>query len=249
LQPRKFKDYLKINKRHWNTVAKRDRIKKADMLRQVRNDPLYLKKIEPKLEPYLRHIRGKKIIVPQFGDGLLMLACAKKGAIITGVDISHEQVLNARKAAEYCGVNVNLIEADWQNLPKTIPHNHFDLVVTECGIFIWIRKLETWMKNAYRLLKNDGILVVSDFHPLSMITEPKDGKITLRKSYFDQNPEVYQEGTDTPPSIEFIWKLSDILNSAIQCGFRVIRFEEFYVEEPKGIPLIPNNFLLVAQKG
>jgi ubiquinone/menaquinone biosynthesis C-methylase UbiE len=248
LPSKSFRNYLEVNKRHWNAIAERDRPKKADMLKQIGEKSAYLEKWEPKLSPYLRHIRGKRIIVPQFGDGLVMLACAKKGAIVTGVDLSDEQVRLARKTAEYCGVKIALVEADWQDLPENIPNNHFDMVVTECGIFIWIRKLEGWMKNAYKVLKNGGMLVVSDFHPLSIITESKNEKVAFRKSYFDQEPEVCIEEPDVPPSIEFVWKLSDVINSAIQAGFRVNRLEEFYVDEPKGIPLIPNNFLLVARK-
>ena len=61
---------------------------------------------------------------------------AKKGAIVTGVDLSSEQVRLARKAAKYIGVDVELVEADWQDLPRSISKNYFDLVVTECGIFI-----------------------------------------------------------------------------------------------------------------
>lgn len=244
---RTFKDYLRINKRHWDVIADRDPVKKAEMLRQIVEDADYLEKWEPKLSSYLKRIKGKRIIVPQFGDGLVMLALAKKGATVTGVDLSGNQVLNARKAAERCGVNVELVEADWQNLPDSIPKNHFDFVVTECGIFIWIQKLDAWMNNTYKVLRNGGMLIVTDFHPLSMITELKDGRITFRKSYFDQKPELRKE-EGMLPSIEFVWKLSDVVNSAIQAGFHVKRLEEFYVDEPEGIPLIPNNFLLVGQK-
>jgi 2-polyprenyl-3-methyl-5-hydroxy-6-metoxy-1,4-benzoquinol methylase len=241
---------LKVNKRHWDAIAKsaRYRREKAGILKRMRDNNAYLEKLEPKLNPYLTHIKGKRIIVPQFGDGLVMLACAKKGAIVTGVDLSDEQVRHARKAAEYCGVKIDLVEADWQNLPESMPNAPFDMVVTECGIFIWIKNLDAWMKNAYRLLKNGGMLVVPDFHPVSMILESKEGRVTLRKSYFDQEPEVCRQEPDLSPSIEFLWKLSDVINSGIQVGFRVNRLEEFYVDEPNGIPLIPNNFLLVATK-
>ena len=152
--PRKtFEGYLRVNKKHWNAKAERDRTAKAELLKQIMNNT-YLEKWEPKLNPYLKHIKGKRIIVPQFGDGLVMLACAKRGAAVTGVDLSTQQVHNARRAAEQCGVNVNLIEADWQNLPNSVPNNHFDLAVTECGILNWIQKLDAWMKNAHRVLKN-----------------------------------------------------------------------------------------------
>ncbi len=250
--PRKgFNDYLRVNKRHWDAIAKRDRTEKADMLRQIRDDTPYLEKWEPKLGPYLKHIKGKKIIVPQFGDGLVMLACAKKGAIVTGVDLSSEQVRSARKAAEYCGVTVELVEADWQNLPESIPNDHFDLVVTECGIFIWINDLDAWMKNAYRVLRNRGKLVVTDFHPFSIITEQVKGEIVVKKSYFDQGHGIENllSEENEPPAIEFLWKLSDIINAAINAGFRIDRVEEFYVEpKVRWIRLVPTDFLIAASK-
>jgi len=155
----------------------------------------------------------------------------------------------AKEAAAYCGVNVTLIEADCQKLPKSIPKNHFDLAIAECGIFIWIQKIDAWMRNAYRVLKSGGRLIVSDFHPLSMVVEEKEGVLTFKKSYFDQRPEVYQPEENGPPAVEFLWKLSDIINATRGAGFRIDRVEEFYVEEKVGkFPLIPTDFLLVATK-
>jgi SAM-dependent methyltransferase len=243
------KDYILTNKRHWNAIAKRERANKTEMFRQIKEGSSYLEKWEPKIGPYLKDIEGKKIIVPQFGDGLVMLACAKKGAVVTGIDLSHEQVGLARKAAMYCGVDVNLVEADWQNLPQSIPDNHFDLAVTECGIFIWIADLDAWMRNAYRVVKKGGKLIVSDFHHLSLIADEKDGKVTFKRSYFDQSPEICQSKEGAPPSVEFRWKLSDIINAAIRAGFGIRYVDEYYVEEEnKKVPLLPTDFLLVATK-
>jgi len=244
-----FRNYVQINKLHWDAIATRDWHKKIEELRQVKEDASYIEKWEPKIASYLNEIAGKKIIVPQFGDGHLMLACAKKGAIVTGVDLSSEQVRLARKAAAYCGVKVDLVEADWQDLPKSVPDSCFDLVVTECGIFMWIQNLDTWMKNAHRVLKVGGKLIVSDFHPISVIAEWKDGRLTFRRSYFDQRPEFCESEGNVPPSIEFRWKLSDIVNAAIRAGFKVDRLEEYYVvEKIKLCPFIPTDFLLVATK-
>ncbi|MDI6691609.1 MAG: class I SAM-dependent methyltransferase [Candidatus Bathyarchaeota archaeon] len=250
MRPKVSKDYAQTNKRHWNAIAQRERTNKMDMLRLIRNDvSSYFEMWEPKLAPYLKNVKGKRIIVPQFGDGLVMLACAKKGAIVTGVDFSSEQIRFAKESAKYCGVEVNLVEAEWQNLPKSIPINHFDLAVTECGIFIWIADLDAWMRNAFRVLKKYGKLIVSDFHPLSIITEEMDGKVTFRRSYFDQSPEICKAEEGIPPSVEFRWKLSDIINAAIRAGFRIECVEEYYVEqENKRVPILPTNFLLVATK-
>jgi len=132
--------------------------------------------------------------------------------------------------------------------------NYFDLAVAECGIFIWVENLDAWMRNAYRVLRNGGKLIVSDFHPLSIIAEEKDGIVTFRKSYFNQHPQTYQpefwgDEENAPPAVEFLWKLSDIIDVAIQTGFRIDCVEEYYVEqESKRVPPVSTDFLLVATK-
>lgn len=242
-------DYVQQNKRHWNAIAKRDWPKRAEMLTQIRDGAPYLDNMEPKIAPYLRNIQGKRIIVLQFGDAFVLLACAKKGASVTGVDLSSEQVKFARQAAAYCGVDVKLIEADCQNLPEGVPEQYFDFAVAECGIFIWIKNIEAWMRNAHRVLRKGGRLVVSDFHPLSIIAEEKEDEVTFTKSYFNQHPEACEPKENLPSSVEYLWKLSDIINAAIGAGFQIERVEEYYVEQKVGeIPLLPTDFLLIARK-
>lgn len=143
MQPVDLKDYIRINKLHWDTVAiKKWAEKKAELPNIVRDSDSYLERVEPHMFPYLKDIKGKRLIVLQFGDAHVMLACALKGAETTGVDFSSEQVRLAKEAAKFCGVNVNLVEADCQNLPKSIPNSYFDLAIAECGIFIWIADLD-----------------------------------------------------------------------------------------------------------
>jgi len=243
-------DYVQVNKKHWNSEHARYNPERAKYLNLIKAGYPYLKKVEPKVGPYLRKIKGKKIIVPQFGDGLLLLACAVKGALVTGVDISKKQIRLAKEGARHCGVDVVLIEADWQRLPKTVPNNSFDIAVTECGIFIWIKNLDAWMKNAYRVLRKGGRLIVTDFHPLSLCTEDKQNgeSVIFTRSYFDQQPVIRHE-KGVPPSIEFTWKLSDVINAAIDAGFHIDHVEEYYVKEKTGrIPMVPTDFLIAATK-
>jgi ubiquinone/menaquinone biosynthesis C-methylase UbiE len=148
-------------------------------------------------------------------------------------------------------VHLTLVEADWQHLPKSVPRENFDFAVTECGVFIWIRDLDAWMRNAYSVLKKGGRLVVTDFHPLSLIAEGKGRKTTIERSYFEQKHPINHLASEEsdPPSHEFLWKLSDIVNAAIGSGFRIDRIEEFYVvKEPEKVPLIPTDFLLTATR-
>jgi len=248
--PEDFEDYLEVNKKHWNVWARRDWPHKKELLEQIRNGGPFIEEVEPKLAPYLRNIQGKKVFVPQFGDGLVMLACAKRGAIVTGVDLSSEQIRLAEESSAYCGVHVNLLEADIQKLPEEVPIDYFDIAVTECGIFGWIRNLDAWMNNVYKVLKNGGKLIVSDFHPLSVIAEGKEGRVTFKRSYFNQGSKIVRPEKDVPHAIEFLWKFSDVINAAIHAGFRIDYVEEYYVEQTrrKKVPFLPTDFLLVATK-
>jgi SAM-dependent methyltransferase len=242
--------YTKVNKKHWNVWAKRDWPYKKERLKQIRNGGPFIEEVEPKLAPYLKNIQGKKVLVPQFGDGLVMLVCAKKGATVTGVDLSSAQIQLAKEASAYCGVHVNLLEGDIQKLPRDVPNDYFDIAVTECGIFGWIGNLDAWMSNVYRVLKNGGKLIVSDFHPLSVIAEEKKGKVTFKRSYFDQGPKIVRPKKDVPPAVEFVWKLSDVINAAICAGFRIECVEEYYVKQARRrkAPFLPTDFLLAATK-
>ncbi len=254
MQPEENEDYLRINKRHWDAAAVRNWPRKKGEYARILSDPdHYLEDVEPWIYTYIREIQGKRVIVLQFGDGYVMIACALKGAKVTGVDLSREHVRLAGRAATMCSVEIDLVEADCQNLPEAIQSSYFDLAVAECGIFIWIADLEAWMAGALRVLKRGGKLVVQDFHPISHVAEDfrvklGDGTVALRRSYLDQTPEIYRQSDDLPPAIEFTWKISDVVNAAIDVGFEIVRLEEFYDIPGEEQNLIPNKYLLVATK-
>ena len=254
MQPVDLRDYIRINKRHWDAIATRNWAeKKAELPGIVRDPDSYLERVEPHLYPYLKNIGGKRLIVLQFGDAHVMMARALKGAEVTGVNLSSEQVRLAGKAAKICGVDVKLVEADCQNLPDSIPSSYFDYAVAECGIFIWIADLNAWMRNANCVLKRGGKLLAQDFHPISFVAKDwrakiEDGIVAFRKSCLDQSPETYHPEDNTPPAVEFTWKISDVINAAIDAGFQIVRLEEFYDRPEESLNLIPNKYLLAATK-
>nr|ADQ54417.1 methyltransferase type 11 [uncultured marine crenarchaeote E37-7F] len=215
------KEIITTNKKHWDAIAIKNKVKKKRELSNIIRDPdAFLQRVESHLFPYLKDIEGKRVLVLQFGDAHVLFACALKGAEVTGVDFSSEYIQLAREAAKICKVNVTLVEADCQALPETIPDSSFDYAVPECGIFIWIANLNAWMSNAHLKLKKGGTLLVQDFHPLSIITKDfrvklNDGIITLRKSYLDQTPELYLSEDDLPPAVQYNWKISDVINAQL----------------------------------
>jgi len=245
---------VEINKRHWDTVAGQDWSAKRDEYTSIARDPdLYLREHEFMLYPYLEGVCGSRVIVLQFGSAHVLLACALKGARVTGVDISSTNVRLARKALRLCHATARLVEADCQNLPPSIPRSYYDFAVAECGVLIWISDLGAWMRNAHAVLRDEGVLLVQDFHPVSCIARDfrvkagGDRTVILERSYLDQSPK-YLEPEGRPPCVNFTWRLSDVLNAAIDAGFAVRRLEEFYDRPDEESNLIPNKYLLVASK-
>ena len=242
-----------INRRHWDYMAERGWPKREEYLSIAYDPDSYLQKREFMLHPYIEEIRGRKVIVLQFGSAQVLIACALKEAQVTGVDISSEKIRLTKKALRLCRTEATLVEADCQNIPPNIPRSHFDVALAECGVLIWIPDLDAWMGNAYSVLKDGGLLLVQDFHPISMIVDDfvvkggGDRRLILKRSYLDQEPEHFQDG-DGPPGVNFTWKLSDVANAAIGAGFSIRRLEEFYDRLDEEPNLLPNKYLLVADK-
>jgi ubiquinone/menaquinone biosynthesis C-methylase UbiE len=159
----------------------------------------------------------------------------------------------AREALRQCHADAKLFKADCQDLPPSVPRSHFDIAVAECGVLIWIPDLDAWMRSAYSVLKDGGLLLVQDFHPISSMVDDfvvkARGKrsIVLKRSYLDQSPEYFRD-EEYPLGVNYIWKLADVINSAIGAGFRIRRLEEFYDRPDEEPNLLPNKYLLVAER-
>jgi SAM-dependent methyltransferase len=254
---RSREEIVQINEHHWDVVtrrASRDREKWADELRNIADDPdHYLKTREHMLYPYLREVTGRRVIVLQFGSAQVLLACALRGAEVTGVDLSSEKISLAQEALEKYHADAKTFKADCQDLPPSIPRSHFDIAVAECGVLIWIPDLNAWMSNAFSVLKDGGLLLVQDFHPISSIVDDfvvkaeGNRSIVVQRSYLDQSPD-YLRDENYPLGVNYTWKLADVVNAAIGAGFQIRRLEEFYDRVEEEPNLLPNKYLLVAER-
>jgi 2-polyprenyl-3-methyl-5-hydroxy-6-metoxy-1,4-benzoquinol methylase len=71
---------------------------------------------------------GMKVLDAGCGDGVLSVMMAKKGAIVTGTDISEPNIDAAKKYALEQAVSVDFRVADIENIP--FPDSEFDMVVS-----------------------------------------------------------------------------------------------------------------------
>ncbi len=113
-------------------------------------------------------------VVLDLGSGAgfdCFLAAKKVGSSgkVIGVDMTEEMIEKARKNAEQYGYkNVEFRFGDIEDLP--VDDNSVDIIISNCVINLAPDKLKVF-KEAYRVLKTDGRMYVSDIVLLEELTD------------------------------------------------------------------------------
>ena len=166
----------------------------------------------------LGSLRGKKVLELGCGGGQCSVAFAKKGAQVTGVDISEEQLKFAKRLATKHKVSIHFIESSFQNL-KGVKPNSQD-VVFSAWAFQYSPDLKRVFKKAYQLLKQQGLFVFCVEHPFLQCVDSTSSKIT--KSYFKAGK------LDEGDFVEYQRKMSDLYNPLSASGFDILEIREPY---------------------
>jgi 2-polyprenyl-3-methyl-5-hydroxy-6-metoxy-1,4-benzoquinol methylase len=131
----------------------------------------------------LEKIKNSKIVDIACGGGRISIPLAKKGAKVTGIDITQEMLDFAKKNAQknHCSANLTLVKASaWDT---RLPSNNFDKVLL-LGILEHLPnnfKKKT-IKEAYRLCKNNGkIFIVINNKNSFFLSEVKKWKKPFQK--------------------------------------------------------------------
>lgn len=132
----------------------------------------------------LGDVAGKDVIELGCGTAYFSAWLAKRGARVTGVDITPAQLETARRMQDEFDLHFTLIEASAEDVP--LPDESFDLAVSEYGASIWCDP-ERWVAEAARLLRPGGRLVFLCNSTLSILCAPDEGKVEerLMRSHFD----------------------------------------------------------------
>ncbi|MFZ2658236.1 MAG: methyltransferase domain-containing protein [Victivallales bacterium] len=206
----------------WNRVASDWDIQvgeEGDNNRQLNSDPV--------LWRFAGIIKGLKVLDAGCGTGYLSRKLHRKGAIVTGIDISYKMIEIAKKKSPGITCHVD----SCSTLTK-LEDNFFDLIIANY-VLMDTPDLEATMKAFNRVLKPGGAAVVIFSHPCfpqgrATVSEDRD---TIGYNwdfpYFDRCKRV------DPPwghfKSDFIWfhrSLSDYWKAFKQAGFTVDDMEE-----------------------
>lgn len=165
----------------------------------------------------LGNIKGKKILEIGCGGSQCGVAMAKKGAKVTGIDISNEQLKFAKNLAKKNKVSITFYQGDIINL-KQIKSNSQDLVFTAWALH-YVDNLEKCFKEVYRVLKKEGVFVLSTPHPFYDTIDSKTLK--LKRSYFNSGKHVEIYSDKTKMFVFFDHTFSDIINSIVNSKLKI----------------------------
>lgn len=244
------RDLHEANRRSWNEATIAHNQRKRDQAGWLREGGELLFPEELEL---LGELAGKRLVHLQCNSGQDSLCLARRGAIVTGVDISDEAVAFADKLSLESAIPASFERADVYDWLEQAGRDgrRFDLAFGSYGVTGWLSDLRTWARGIAGVLVPGGAMVLVEFHPVAFcfdeqrkLTWPYSGSV--RGEVIDE-PEGVQDyvgrsgeplapmGFVAPeqkfvnphPSHGFAWSLADIIMAFVEAGLLVERFEEW----------------------
>jgi 2-polyprenyl-3-methyl-5-hydroxy-6-metoxy-1,4-benzoquinol methylase len=200
-----------------------------------------------KHQPYFEQIEGKKIANLCGSNGRKAVPLALLGAEVTVFDISEENKRYAMELAEAANVSIQYVVTDIYDIDLAKYGGHFDMLYLEGGILHYFNDIGKFMTILYSLLQENGVMVLSDFHPLRRcLVSASENQYQIQQNYFDEQLHTADvaykqyfdehEQQDFPDVVIRLYTLSDIINSVIASGFQLMKFDEHRGWNNENIP-------------
>lgn len=251
----KKKNYRNQNKKAWeyctydfwiqNSGAPSERAKKN------LDDPVGMLK---KHADYFDSYANVKIANICGSCGKKAIPLAVLGAEVTVFDISEDNKRYALEVAAAANVTINYEVCDVLNINMEKYEEYFDVVFMEGGVLHYFHNIDEFMQVMYTLLRRGGKMICSDFHPFTKISDIL-GLEQPVMSYFSTDvfegemahARFYDETVrnQIPKCLYRKYTISEIINSVINSGFTLERFDEHPAWTNDRIP---GEFTVIAVK-
>ncbi len=205
--------------------------------------PHHRKILNPCVEELLGDVKGKQLLDAGCGEGYLSRYYAKKGAIVTAIDLSQRLIEASEQLTDDDGVTIDY-RVDNVCYIESVPNGEFDLILSNL-VLLNVPCLDDAIREFQRVLKVGGILVFSIVHPAFNFYGPgswemgeKDPDTKRREGLYFKVDRYFEEeeyerywktkkGNKFPEPISFFHRtLSTYLNSLSSAGFRLLEFVE-----------------------
>lgn len=260
-------NYIKENKKAWEEAFD-NRIdgwgeEVVNMLTK-KSDYYINSNIKSKLDKL--DLSGKKVAQFCCNNGRELLSIIKHyEATGTGFDIAENLIMQANQHAKELNLACEFFSENILDLNNKF-NDSFDFIFFTVGAITWFKDLESLFKVVSRCLKANGMMILSDFHPvMNLLPLPgekeydMDRPIILTNKYFNKEPWIENNGTgylsgeyESKTFTSFSHPVSEIINSTIKSDMNIVLFEEYDydigltdVYDKMGLPL---SMLLISVK-
>jgi ubiquinone/menaquinone biosynthesis C-methylase UbiE len=166
------------------------------------------------------NVKGKRVLELGCGGAQAGIAFARKGAKVTGIDISEKQIKFATFLTKKNNVDIKLYRGDVSKLDM-IKSNTQDIIFSAWA-FEYVGDLTKCFKETNRVLKKQGIFIFSLDHPFWGVVNKASMKV--RRSYFDSG--IYKEPHRKGIFVGYYHTLSELINPLIEAGFTIEKIIE-----------------------
>jgi SAM-dependent methyltransferase len=153
---------------------------------------------------------GQRVLDVACGTGVVAVTAARKGARVTGVDLTPELVAAARDNARIASVEIEWHEGDVEQLPFEAAA--FDVVVSQFG-HMFAPRPEVAVREMLRVLKPGGVLAFSTWPPELMVAR----MFAVTARYMPPPPP----GVSPPP----LWGDPNVVRERLGTAVRDIHFD------------------------
>lgn len=184
----------------------------------VRDNSYNAKFERPSFLSILPNLNGKNVLDLGCGPGVYAEELAKKGAVVTAVDNSHEMIeITKQKIGAHHKAYVQDISI---GLPQEAT-GHFDIVICPLAIH-YLESIDTLFREIKRVLTKSGIFVFSTNHPyVDFSSSPSGNYFTTEKITEEWNTL----GRPIPVSY-YRRPISSIANSIFKSGMVISNISE-----------------------
>lgn len=203
---------------------------------------------------YFETYKGIKVANICGSCGKKAIPLAILGSEVTIFDISDYNKKYALEVAKVANVDISFEVGDVLEIDMSKYKNYFDVVFMEGGILHYFHDIDDFMKIMYQLLKTDGKMICSDFHPFQKIydilnleqptgsyfsTEVFEGEMAHARFFSN---EIRKQ---MPLCSYRKYTISEIINAVIDNGFILKSFNEHPAWTNENVP---GEFTIIANK-
>lgn len=179
-------------------------------------------------------VAGRSLLHLQCHFGQDTLSWARRGARVTGLDLSGASVAAARSLAAELGLDARFVEANVFDAPEALGGETFDVVFTSYGALGWLPRLAPWARAVAACLRPGGAFHLVEFHPAVWMWDDAFERVAYAYDAPDEPIESEQTGTyadrDAPIALRdvgFNHGLGSVVTALLDVGLRVERLREY----------------------